>query len=69
MSAPARRRPKPPDAEIFARACLCLQRIAQLFEHEFSFARGMAAISMSGTPSPEQSAQLMALAQRLGVAP
>jgi hypothetical protein len=69
MSAPARRRPKPHDAETFAGALYCLGKADVLSEHEISFIRAMAAIAMSGSPTPEQAARLMDIARRVGAEP
>jgi hypothetical protein len=65
----ARLHPNLHDAPTFALACRCLSHTDQLSEHEISFIRAMAAIALSESPSPEQSARLMDIARRVGAEP
>jgi hypothetical protein len=65
----ARRWPEPHDSETFARACRVLRRADQLSWHDVSFVRAVAAIALTRSPAPEQSARLLAIARRVGVEP
>jgi hypothetical protein len=50
----------------FARSCRCLRRADQLSWHDVSFVRAVAAIAETRSPTPEQSARLLAISQRVG---